>query len=382
VVVMSGDRASPGSSDPSTVPIESIPEPVVGYDAGDGEPTITETNSAFESSFDAGAPGTAIRTWLRTVGGADARVDEVCSRLADGDHLDTELRLRSDDDRADERRYRLRTLDPADGDAGHVLLTEASSCPDGIEADRLASVISHDLRNPLDVATAHLRAARETGEPEHLDQLERSHDRMERIIRDVLTLARGENALNVAPAVDIETVAAEAWATVDTETASLSLADDLPTTEADPDRLQRLFENLFRNAVEHGSTGSRTRSDGAAEHGSTSPAPGKQDAVEHGSTGSRPETGDGTDGGGVRVRVGRTDDGFFVADDGPGIPAEERSRVFDPGYSSHGADGGTGLGLTIVERIATAHDWSVSVTSGPLGGARFEFHQRGEAGST
>jgi signal transduction histidine kinase len=349
---MGGDRAPPASFDPSTVPIESIPEPVVGYDAGDGEPAITETNSAFESSFDAGTPGMVIRKWLRIVGDADARVDEVCSRLADGDPLDTELRLRSGGDRADGRRYRLRTLNPADGDIGHVLLTEESSCPEGIEADRLASVISHDLRNPLDVATAHLRAARETGDAEHLDQLERSHDRMERIIRDVLTLARGENALNVAPAVDIETVAAEAWASVDTETASLSLADDLPTIEADPDRLQRLFENLFRNAVEHGSTDSRTESSDEA-------------------------TDDG-----VQVHVGGTEDGFFVADDGPGVPAKERSRVFDPGYSSHGADGGTGLGLTIVERIATAHDWSVSVTSGPLGGARFEFHQRGEARST
>jgi signal transduction histidine kinase len=364
---MAGDRETSGSSDPSTVPIESIPEPVVGYDAGDGEPAITETNSAFASTFDAGTPGTAIREWLRTIGPSDAPVDEVCSRLADGDPLDTELQLRVGDDRAGERYYRLRTLGTADGDDGHVLLTEESSSPDGIEANRLASVISHDLRNPLDVATAHLRAARETGEAEHFDQLERSHDRMERIIRDVLTLARGENALNVAPAVDIETVATEAWTTVDTERASLSLADDLPTIEADPDRLQRLFENLFRNAV---------------EHGSTSPAVEEQDAVEHGSTDSRTESGDGADEGGVQVRVGRTEDGFFVADDGPGIPTEERSRLFDPGYSSHEAGGGTGLGLTIVERIATAHDWSVSVTSGPLGGARFEFHQRVEARST
>ncbi|WP_276257938.1 sensor histidine kinase [Haloglomus litoreum] len=357
---MGDDRASPGGADPSTVPIESIPAPVVGYDIEDGEPSITETNSAFESTFDTGATGTVIRRWLRTVGTGDVPVEEVCSRLADGDRVDTELRLQEGDDRGNERWYRLRTLGPADGEAGHVLLTEGSPCRDGIEADRLASVISHDLRNPLDVATAHLRAARETGEEEHLDQLERSHDRMERIIQDVLTLARGENALNVVPAVDIETVATEAWATVDTETASLTLSGDLPTIEADPDRLQRLFENLFRNSIEHGSTGSRT---------------GSGDGVEHGSPNSRPEADDGTGEGGVQVRVGPTEDGFFVADDGPGVPAEERSRVFDPGFSSHGSRDGTGLGLPIVERIVTAHDWSVSVTSGPLGGARFEFHE-------
>jgi signal transduction histidine kinase len=345
---MDDGRSSPGGAAPS-VPIESIPEPVVGYDVAE-EPVIAETNSTFETSFDAGAPGTAVREWLRTVGTADTPIEEVCARLADAESLDTELRLRGD--AGGERWYRLRTLDTADEHGGHLLVTEGSTCPDEIEADRLASVISHDLRNPLDVASAHLRAARETGKDEHFDQLERSHDRMERIIKDVLTLARGESALNVVPAVDIERVAAEAWATVDTETASFTLAADLPTIEADPDRLQRLFENLFRNAVEHGSTGSRTEDD------------------------------DRTDDADIQVRVGRTDGGFFVADDGPGIPAEDRSRVFDPGYSLHESGDGTGLGLTIVERIATAHDWTISVTSGPLGGARFEFHPSATTRST
>jgi signal transduction histidine kinase len=176
---------------------------------------------------------------------------------------------------------------------------------------------------------------------------------MERIIRDVLTLARGEAAVDPSSTVDLETVASDAWTTVDTDTASLTVEDDLPTVEADPDRLRRLLENLFRNSVEHGR-----------------PAPtGTRDA------GGRVERDDRTEPA-VGVRVGATSDGFFVADDGTGIPPEERELVFEPGYSSH--DAGTGLGLTIVERIAAAHGWTVSVTDGDTGGARIDV--RFEAG--
>jgi len=92
---------------------------------------------------------------------------------------------------------------------------------------------------------------------------------------------------------------------------------------------RRLFENLFRNAVEHGD--------------------------------------------GPVVTVGRLDNsecGFYVADDGPGIPSEERENVFEPGYSSH--EHGTGLGLSIVKRIAECHDWTVEAKNGCAGG-RFEF---------
>jgi signal transduction histidine kinase len=68
--------------------------------------------------------------------------------------------------------------------------------------------------------------------------------------------------------------------------------------------------------------------------------------------------------------VGRLDNGFFVEDDGPGIPEEMREKVFEAGYSSE--EEGTGLGLSIVGTIAEAHGWTVSVTEGREGGARFE----------
>ena len=62
------------------------------------------------------------------------------------------------------------------------------------------------------------------------------------------------------------------------------------------------------------------------------------------------------------------DGGFAVADDGPGIPADDRDRVFESGYTT---GDGTGLGLAIVKTIAEAHGWTVSVTESDAGGARF-----------
>ena len=72
----------------------------------------------------------------------------------------------------------------------------------------------------------------------------------------------------------------------------------------------------------------------------------------------------------MTVTVGDLEDGFYVEDDGTGIPADEREKVFEDGYST--SQHGTGFGLTIIGRIAEGHGWDVSVTDGTDGGARFE----------
>jgi signal transduction histidine kinase len=366
---MSGDREEGGRDRSRSVPIDAMPDPVLGYELQDGEALVATTNDAFESAFGSVSAGTTLRRWLHSATDADEPIVEgVRSSLAERDPVDTEFDVTGADAAAGP--YRLRTLgsatdDASDGDGeddgvagggttggavdGYVVLSELRpSTAGGADVDRIASVVSHDLRNPLDVANAHLRAARETGDDEHFEAVRAAHERMERIVRDVLTLARGEHALNVADAVDIGAVATDAWDAVDTGGASLTVADDLPAVDADPDRLQRLFENLFRNAVEHASP--------SPETGTTGPDPGPgSDEV-------------------LQVRVGPTDRGWFVADDGVGVPEDERERVFEPGYSTGDSGSGTGLGLTIVERIAEAHDWTVSLTTGPPGGARFEFH--------
>ncbi|WP_159900464.1 PAS domain S-box protein [Salinirussus salinus] len=194
--------------------------------------------------------------------------------------------------------------------------------------EKFASVVSHDLRNPLNVASARLELAREDCDSPHLDDVERAHGRMNRLIEALLSLAREGEVPESVEELSLEDVAEQCWAHVDTGEATLVVETDR-TVSAEGTRLRQLLENLVRNSVEH--------------------------------------AGDGP----VTVRVGDLPDGFYVEDDGPGIPPDHREHVFELGYST--AEGGTGLGLNIVEEIAHAHGWAVEVTEGGDGGARFEF---------
>jgi PAS domain S-box-containing protein len=220
--------------------------------------------------------------------------------------------------------------------------------------EEFASVVSHDLRNPLEVVSGSLDLAARTGDQEHFDRAERAVERMDQLIEDLLSLAREGRRVTDCEEVDLATLARRCWATVATDSAQLQVNDSLELT-ASESRLRQLLENLFRNSVEHGSTSNRMESG---------------DSVEHGSTTSRPEADDSDPA--VTITVGRLPDrrGFYVADDGPGIAPDEHDAVFGSGYST--ADDGTGFGLAIVDRIADAHDWELSLTESDDGGARFE----------
>lgn len=244
-----------------------------------------------------------------------------------------------------------------------------------------ASIVSHDLKNPLNVAEGRTQLAEETGDPEHFEAAGRAHDRIGQIIDDLLLLARQGQAVDSAETVDIGHLCEAAWTTTDTgESATLSVEGDLGTVEGDPERLRQMLENLFGNAVEHSSTSPQTSSADAVEHSSTSNRPSADDAVEHSSTNNRSESdiargsgapaSDRATGGSVAITVGDFEDGFYVADDGAGIPSEDREQVFERGYSTD--SDGTGFGLSIVEEIVDAHGWSVTVTESESGGARFE----------
>jgi PAS domain S-box-containing protein len=197
--------------------------------------------------------------------------------------------------------------------------------------DMYTSVVSHDLRNPLSVATGRTQLLAESlpEEPEyteHVDALSRALGRMDEIVEGTLTLApQGADSIEPEP-IELGAWLRQSWGMVDTGDARLDVADDL-VIHGDRDQLQHLSENLFRNAIEHGP------------------------AI-------------------VTVRAGHCgENGIYIEDDGPGIPPDERETLF----GSNGEDGPHSFGLAIVKRIADAHGWGIHVTESDGGGARFEF---------
>ena len=196
--------------------------------------------------------------------------------------------------------------------------------------EQFSAVVSHDLRNPLNVLSGYLDLVEDDVERSNYAAMERAVHRMETLIDDLLMLARRGDAVAETESVSVAAVAENAWDSIRAPNATLTVAGDVDRVEADPGRLRQLFENLFRNAVDHG---------------------GPEVDIEVGAVSGRPE-----------------ERGMYVADDGPGIASDASGSLFDSGFSTAGS---SGLGLAIVARIADAHGWEIDVRND--GGAVFEF---------
>ncbi|SDJ33774.1 hybrid sensor histidine kinase/response regulator [Natronorubrum texcoconense] len=196
--------------------------------------------------------------------------------------------------------------------------------------DRLeafASTVSHDLRNPLTVATGQLENVAEhvdEGGNRHVEEIAWALDRMDELVENVLALARSGQRLTETATVDLDVVLDQAHRAVD-PTLEVDREGSLPTVDGDESRLRALFENVLRNAREH--------------------------------------VGDD-----VTVTVTATGDGFAIEDDGPGISAGERDAALEWGYST--AAEGTGFGLAIVSEVVEAHGWSIALEESASGGLR------------
>ena len=244
--------------------------------------------------------------------------------------------------RADAQGSEIRVLADA---FNHMLdrLTEAFAGQRAFVADA-----SHELRTPLTVIRGQLEvlAAQQHPPPEELRRVERLVQaeiaRISRLIDDLLLLAKTEQGefLRTEP-IDLPAFVDELWQ-VNTLLAHRRFQLDpvAPgTLRADPGRLAQALRNLLANAIEH-----------------TSPERGL-----------------------VLMRIqytGKDRIRFVVEDDGPGIPADERERVFDRFHRTDAArdraSGGTGLGLAIVDAIAKAHGGTAKASASSAGGAQIE----------
>jgi len=307
----------------------ATPHPVVEYATGGAEPTVRRVNAAFSDTFGgeslAGDPLASLSVLFPE---DDAGQSPVVEAVRAGER--TSVRFGEETTEAD-RSFWVRVV-PGEG-GGYVVFSDAHAMGDTPNRLEMVDSLTHSIRNPLEVAEIHVEVARETGEVDHLAEVERAHERIELIAEETLELARqGEGVGETAPT-DVAEVARDAWQTVRTEGATLRV-ESPGTIQADAGRLRELFENVFRNAIVHG-----------------------------------PD--DGTDPAALTVTVGGTAEGFYVADDGRGVPEDERDRITDMGFTT--SEEGTGVGLNIVTNIAQSHGWDLGVGESESGGARFDF---------
>jgi len=205
---------------------------------------------------------------------------------------------------------------------------------------RLAAGTAHELGTPLSVVSGKAqRALREEGlsdgQRQKLGDIREEVHRMEYIIRQLLDFSRRSplrcSAADPARMVASAVSAVEEEAKANGATIRLTGPENSAPIKIDPMRVQQALINLLRNAIQCGSTGN------------------------------------------VRCSWKSKDQGvlFCVDDDGPGIPEENRSKIFEPFYTTKPVREGTGLGLAVVHTIAEEHGGSVEVDDSDMGGASF-----------
>lgn len=213
------------------------------------------------------------------------------------------------------------------------------------EMEAFVSAVSHDLKTPLVAAEMMLTLLQQQladGRPEEAvlsgDSVRRACRQMRRLIDDLIEHNRaGWAALRPDP-IDLGELAGQVVADHGLLTRSdaiqFHVAPDLPVIMADRTRLATALSNLVTNAIRYG-----------CEH--ASPV--------------------------IEIGYDLTDDELrlYVRDHGPGVPAQDRDRVFGPFERLHADDEGTGLGLAIVRRVAEVHGGRAWVDETPGGGATF-----------
>jgi two-component system, OmpR family, sensor histidine kinase KdpD len=221
------------------------------------------------------------------------------------------------------------------------------------EANRLRaalfSSVSHDLRTPLASIKASVtsllgdEAAHDPAQRlELLRTVLEETDRLNRVVGNILDLAK-VRAGAMAPAKEpvaldeiVESVVHRMQGRLGGVRIRTAFREDLPEISADPVQLDQIVTNLLENAVRFSPPGGEVL---------IAVAPWRED--------------------GVQVRI---------VDEGPGVPKEERERVFEPFYRrDDGHRAGSGLGLAIARAIVLAHGGRIRIEGTPAGGAAVVF---------
>jgi len=315
---------------------EESPTPIARFHFEDGEPIVEAVNPAFEATFGYGEPEVVGESLDAFIVPPEYRSEaaDVNRRVERGESVTVEMQRRTD---GGARQFLLHaaaveTDRGREGYATYVDITEQQRREQELadrvrELEGFSDVMAHDLRNQLNIALGQLELARDDGDDEHLVAAQRALARTDELIGDLSEVMRSGSIVDETTDVDLAAVATTVWETIGADGDRLHV-DDAGTVRADRQAVKRLLENLFRNSRQHG----------------------------------------GDD---VTVRVGTLPDGFYVADDGPGVPPADRSEVFVPGYST--AEDGTGFGLVSVRQIAAGHGWDVELADSEAGGLRVAF---------
>jgi signal transduction histidine kinase len=307
--------------------VEGMADPLVFVDDDD---TVVFSNPTARRTFDVGSGWNRMKT-TEFFGSHAERI-----LASDGETQGTTIEL--DDQYFDVNSTAIQT--PAGETGGRAIaLREVTELKEtNRRLDQFAAMVSHDLRTPLNHATHQINRLERERSDEGTEAVRESLEQMETITDGMLTLARAGEDVDTIKECSLAELAEEVWEALPTDGAELDSRAGDTTIEADQVRLFQLFENLFRNALEH----------------TESPL-----TVRVGTLPESNELGDGSN------RVG-----FFIDDDGSGIPDNDRDAIFEHGYTTN--DDGTGYGLSVVRQIVDAHGWEIHVTDGTDGGARFE----------
>jgi PAS domain S-box-containing protein len=247
---------------------------------------------------------------------------------------------------ADTKRYYDVTVSPVETGsgrtAGRVVLfsdvTEQIERREQLEAQKLrleaknerlnefAGLVSHDLRNPIQVIDANLELIDDPENEQRIETIADATDRMADIVDQVLTLARTGGEVTETEIVVLSAMSSRVWNELSPRDGATLEIEVSKTVDADRGSLRQCFENIFKNSLEHG----------------------------------------GDD---VTVTVGELADGFYVEDDGAGFPEDVLDA--DDSVVDHYASQGR-YGLQIIENTVDAHGWDLTITESDDGGARFE----------